>query len=300
MDIYSILANASAVLGLLNIGQGNTVTDIFVIVLSLTLIVLLVAVLIINKAVQTIYKLTMPEAWAKDKQEKVEVKKQRKNRRGNFWVDLMGLHKLEEEKDLMIEHEYDGIVELDNPIPVWFNVLFYGTVIFGIGYMMVYHVFGWGLNQDQEYEREMAQAEIARQEYLAQAANLIDENSVEIDLSMAPNGKSIYIANCAVCHGNEGEGTIGPNLTDRYWLHGGEIKDIFRTVKYGVPDKGMVPWEQTLTPGQIAEVSNYIITLRDTDPINPKPAEGVEVVYDSESGVGDAETTETASEPTEE
>lgn len=285
MNMQGILADASAVIGLLNFGEGNTLTDTFVIILSITLITLLIAVIVINKAVQTIYRFTMPELWAKEKQEKLEGKESRKAKRSAFWSGLMGLHKLEEEAELTIEnHEYDGISELNNPIPVWFNVLFYSTVVFGFIYLLSYHVFGWGMNQDQEYEHEMAMAEKARQEYLAQAANLIDENTIEIDPtgSLASSGKSIFIANCAACHGNNGEGTIGPNLTDRYWIHGGEIKDIFRTVKYGVPDKGMVPWDQTLTPGQIAEVSNYIITLRDTKPANPKQAEGVEVVYEYE------------------
>lgn len=291
MNTQSILADVSAVLGLLNFGEGNSLTDTFVIILTLTMITLLIAVVIINKAIQTIYRFTMPDEWAKEKQAKLVAKERRKVTKGHFWVNLMGLHKLEDEEELAIEHEYDGIVELDNPIPAWFNVLFYSTVVFGVIYLFTYHVFGWGLNQDQEYEREMALAEVARQEYLAQAANLIDENTIEVDLTMAPNGKAIYIANCAVCHGNEGEGTIGPNLTDRFWVHGGEIQDIFRTVKYGVPDKGMVPWEQTLTPAQIAEVSNYIITLRDTQPANPKPAEGVEVEYRTGSVVADEATT---------
>src|SRR5690606_8796428 len=209
-----------------------------------------------------------------------EVKKSKKIDWQAIWAKLLSLRPLEEEKDIEIDHEYDGIKELDNPVPAWFNALFYSTITFGIVYLLVYHVFGWGLNQDQEYNREMALAERARQEYLAQSANLIDESTVEIDATgaMAAAGKGIYMANCAVCHGNAGEGGIGPNLADEYWLHGGDIKDIFAVVKYGVPDKGMVPWEQTLTPGQIAEVSNYIFSLIGTNPPNAKEPQGDKVV----------------------
>jgi len=103
----------------------------------------------------------------------------------------------------------------------------------------------------------------------------------------------VFLEHCAVCHGNAGEGGIGPNMADDYWLHGGEIKDIFRTVKYGVPDKGMVPWEQTLSPGQIAEVSNFIVTLRGTNPPNAKAPQGEKVEYgaggeDGEAGAEEA------------
>jgi len=191
--------------------------------------------------------LTMPEVAA----EQAKAVKKKRDWTA-IWNKLLSLRPIEEEKDIEIDHSYDGIKELDNPIPIWFNALFYSTVVFGVVYLLIYHVFGWGLNQDQEYVQELARAEVAKKAYLAQAANLIDENSVKIDASMIAEGKSIFMTNCAVCHGNSGEGGIGPNLTDNYWLHGGEIKDLFTVIKYGVPDKGMVPWEQTLSPGQIA------------------------------------------------
>ncbi len=270
-------------------GSGNIYTDILIVTFVIVMVTLLMFAVVIQKALRSILQITMPEVV----QAEIQRKKSRisvKEKWQNMWNSLLGLRPMEEEKDLMIDHEYDGIVELDNPIPLWFNVLFYGTVVFGFIYLFVYHVFGWGMNQDQEYLHEVAQAEKAKQEYLAQSASLVDESSVEFNEALAPAGKAIFIANCAACHGNNGEGTIGPNLTDRHWLHGGEIKDIFKTVKYGVPEKGMVPWEQTLTPAQIAEVSSYIVTLRDTNPANGKIAEGVEVTtYESEGGAAAAE-----------
>lgn len=260
-------------------GSGNIYTDILIVTFVIVMVTLLIFAIVIQKALRSILQITMPEAVQAEAQKAQASRRSIKDRWNNFWIGLLGLRPIEEEKDLMIDHEYDGIVELDNPIPVWFNVLFYGTVVFGFIYLLVYHVFGWGMNQDQEYLHEMAQAEKAKQEYLAQSASLVDESSVEFNEALAPAGKAIFMVNCAACHGNNGEGTIGPNLTDRHWIHGGEIKDIFKTVKYGVPEKGMVPWEQTLTPAQIAEVSSYIITLRDTNPANAKAAEGIEVTY---------------------
>ena len=256
-------------------GSGSVYQDILIIVFVVTMIVLLISALTVNKAMRSILRMTMPHILEEEK----SVKIRRKESRKSFWNNLLGLRPISEEKDLMIDHEYDGITELDNPIPIWFNALFYSSMAFAVVYLLIYHVFSWGMNQDQEYVQEMGKAEIARQEYLAQAANLIDESNVIYDASQVAAGSAIFQANCVACHGGAGEGSIGPNLVDRYWLHGGEVKDIFKTVKYGIPDKGMVPWEQTLTPAQIAEVSSYIISIRDTKPANPKEPQGIEVTY---------------------
>ncbi len=282
-------AEAVAEVSQWKLGTVNLYSDILIITLIVVMIALLFAALVVNKAMKSILSVTMPEVVKKEQEEKQAKAAQRKLNRAAAWNKLLGVRPMEEEKDLMIDHSYDGIVELDNPIPVWFNALFYGSIIFGFIYLLVYHVFGWGMNQDQEYLHELSVAEKAKQEYLAQAANLVDESTVEYNAALAPAGKAIFTANCAACHGANGEGTIGPNLTDRFWIHGGEIKDIFKTVKYGVPEKGMVPWEQTLTPGQIAEVSSYIISLRDTKPANAKAAEGVEVQSYEAEGSSDTE-----------
>lgn len=272
-------------------GSGNIYNDILIIALLVVMIALLASALVVNKAMKSIINLTMPEVAAKEK-----AKKAKKINWQAIWAKLLSLRPIEEEKDLEIDHAYDGIKELNNPVPAWFNALFYSTITFGVVYLLVYQVFGWGPNQEQEYQREMALAEKAKQEYLAQAANLIDESSIEVDETgaLAASGKAIFTANCAVCHGNAGEGGIGPNLTDEYWLHGGDIKDIFTVVKYGVPDKGMVPWEQTLTPGQIAEVSNYIVTLVGTNPPNPKDPQGEKVTSKASGDDSEAPVAEEA------
>lgn len=239
------------------------------------LLVILVASLVLLRAFRTILKLTMPELEQQEKEAK-KLKKAPKAGQQTFWQKVLGLRPIEEEEDLLIDHTYDGIQELDNPTPVWFNALFYSTIVFAVGYLLVYQVFGWGMNQEQEYLAEMEAAEKQRTEFLASSGTNIDENSVELDQSpeMVTAGQEIYLQSCGVCHGNQGEGMIGPNLTDEYWLHGGDIKDIFRVVKYGVPDKGMVPWESSLTPVQIAQVSNFIASIGGTNPPNPKEPQG--------------------------
>lgn len=258
-----------------SISSGNIYQNILIIVLVVVMLALLASALMVNKAMRSILRITMPDVL---KEEQVTKTRKKESRKAS-WNKLLGLRPISEEKDLIIDHEYDGIKELDNPIPIWFNALFYSTMTFAVVYILVYHVFGWGLNQNQEYAQEMEKAEIAKKEYLAQAANLIDESSIVYDESKVAAGHAVFQANCVACHGGAGEGGIGPNLTDKFWLHGGEIKDIFKTVKYGVPDKGMVPWEQTLTPGQIAEVSSYIVSIRDSKPANPKEPQGTEVTY---------------------
>ncbi len=255
--------------------------DLLILALIVVMTVVLAAALVILRAMRVMVRVTMPHVLEEEKIAKTQAKAARKTSQRAWWNKLMGLRPIEEEKDIVIDHAYDDITELDNPVPAWFNGLFFASVTFAVVYLCVYHVFGWGPNQDQEYEHEMTQAEKARQEWLAQAANNIDEHSVEVDTrpeSIAA-GQAIFTQNCAACHGGVGEGGIGPNLTDDYWLHGGELKDVFKTVKYGVLDKGMVPWEQSLTPGQIAEVSNYILTLRGTNPPNAKEPQGEKVEY---------------------
>lgn len=194
-----------------------------------------------------------------------------------FWQKLLSLRPLSEEKDLEIAHEFDGIKELDNPTPGWFMYLFYGTIIFAVVYLLNFHVFKIGKLQDEEYAVEMEKAEAAKAAFLAKSANLVDENTVKIstEASVLSSGAAIYVKNCVACHGDKGQGTVGPNLTDDYWLHGGTIKHIFKTIKYGVPEKGMISWEKQLTPKEIADVSNYIKSLRGTNPPGAKEAQGV-------------------------
>lgn len=270
---------------------GNINSDILTIALVVVMAVILLAAWMVLRAVRTMVRVTMPQVLADEKTAKAaEAKQARSAGRRSWWHKLMGLRPISEEKDLVIDHEYDGIRELDNPVPAWFNGMFYASMAFAIVYLCVYHVFGWGMNQDEEYDHEMALADQARQEWLAQSANNIDENTVAVDLTpeTVAAGQAIFTQNCIACHGSAGEGGIGPNLTDEYWLHGGEVGDVFRTIKYGVLDKGMVPWEQNLTPAQLAEVTNYIVSLRGTNPPNAKEPQGDKVDYEDVSAASEA------------
>lgn len=179
---------------------------------------------------------------------------------------------IDREHEIMLDYNYDGIRELDNRLPPWWVYMFYGTIAFSIFYVWYYHFSGSGELQDQEYKQELVEAEVL----MKLAASKVDENSVTLltGPDKIKNGETIYITNCAPCHGKKGEGGVGPNLTDEYWLHGGGIKEIFKTVKYGVPVKGMIPWQTQLGPGQIQEVSSYIITLKGTNPPNAKAPQG--------------------------
>jgi cytochrome c oxidase cbb3-type subunit 3 len=193
-----------------------------------------------------------------------------------FWNKVLSLRPLAEEKDMLIDHEYDGIKELDNPTPAWFMFLFYSTVAFAVAYLLIYHVFGIGQLQYDEYKTELAQAEIVKKQYLSKAANLVDENTVKLvaDAGTIKAGEGIFKQNCAACHGDKGQGMVGPNLTDDYWLHGGNIKALFKTIKYGVAAKGMPTWEKQLSPKQLSDVSNYIKSLHATNPPNGKEPQG--------------------------
>lgn len=211
----------------------------------------------------------------------VKVKKEKKPK-GEVWEKLLSLRPLAEEKHLLIEHSYDGIQELDNPIPAWFMYLFYGTIAFAVCYLLIYPAFNIGPNQYQEYKTEMAQADIARKLYLSKAANQVDENTVKLvhDPATLAAGQAVFKTNCVPCHGDHAQGVVGPNLTDDYWLHGDKVNDLFKTVKYGVLTKGMPTWEKILSPKQISDVVNYVKSLHGTDPAGAKAPQGVKETDD--------------------
>jgi cytochrome c oxidase cbb3-type subunit 3 len=192
------------------------------------------------------------------------------------WEKLLSLKPLAAEKDIELDHDYDGIKELNNPIPTWFNVLFYGTVVFAIFYLLIYHVAYMAPLQGKEFENELVLAEKQKQEYLKKAGNLIDENSVTLltEKGKIEAGAVTFIARCAACHGEKGEGKVGPNLTDEFWIHGGGIKNVFKTIKYGMPAKGMVAWQNTLNAAQMQEVASYILSLQGTNPPGAKEPQG--------------------------
>ena len=189
---------------------------------------------------------------------------------------------VEDEGELLLDHDYDGIKELDNNLPPWWVYLFYICIAFAVIYLVRFEIMG-GDNQETELKNEMAQAQKEIAEYKKTAPDTMDENSVTLltDAADLAAGKEIFMANCVACHRADAGGQIGPNLTDDQWILGGGIKNIFHTLMNGGRDgKGMISWKGTLKPKQMQEVASYVISLQGSNPKDPKAPEG-EVWVDS-------------------
>ena len=182
---------------------------------------------------------------------------------------------LEKEADALLEHDYDGIRELDNSLPPWWKYGFIITVGFAVVYLLNFHVFGNGKNPTEEYAAEMTQAKIEKEIYDANNKDKIDESNVPMAAEAGiKNGQEFYSANCVACHGAKGEGGAGPNLTDDYWLHKGSLNDIYNTIKKGYPDKGMQSWAVKFSPKEIGELASFVKTLKGTNPPGAKAPQG--------------------------
>jgi cytochrome c oxidase cbb3-type subunit 3 len=183
---------------------------------------------------------------------------------------------IENEDQLLLAHDYDGIKELDNTLPPWWVYLFYGCIVFAAVYLVRFEIMG-GDNQETELKNEMAQAKIEVAEYMKTAPDLMDEKTVTLltDPADLTAGKAIYTTNCVACHRPDAGGQIGPNLTDENWILGGGIKNIFHTLVNGGRDgKGMISWKATLKPKEMQKVASYVLSLRGTNPVDPKTPEG--------------------------
>jgi cytochrome c oxidase cbb3-type subunit III len=207
-----------------------------------------------------------------------------------LWDSWNALKPMEKEADILLDHNYDGIRELDNHLPPWWKGLFYGTIGFAVVYLFVFHVFDTLPSQLQEYDNEVAYAQAEAQKL--QASNpvaVIDEDKVEAiteALALA-DGKQTFLNTCATCHRKDGGGDIGPNLTDQFWLHGGAARDLFKVVKHGVPGTNMISWDGVISHEKMLNVTGYILTLQGSNPANPKKPQGV--IYNPESKKDDHE-----------
>ena len=181
---------------------------------------------------------------------------------------------IENEKDIMLDHDYDGIKELDNQLPPWWKYGFLVTIVWGIAYLFYFHVMEAAPLSGGEYANEMEAAKIAKEAYMRTAKNNVDENTIKFDAAYVADGQKIFTDNCVACHGDKGQGGVGPNLTDDYWIHGGKINDVFKTVKYGWPANGMKAWQADLSSTQIAQVVCYVKSLKGTKPADPKDPQG--------------------------
>ncbi|WP_165871534.1 cbb3-type cytochrome c oxidase N-terminal domain-containing protein [Flaviaesturariibacter flavus] len=183
---------------------------------------------------------------------------------------------LDQEEAHLLDHEYDGIRELDNSLPPWWKWGFYISAVLSVAYF-VYYTYGSGMNPEQEYAAEMKQAALDIEAYRKLANDNVDEKTVTMaDAAGIAKGKEVFLKNCFMCHGSNGEGGVGPNLTDDYWLHGGSINDVFKTIKYGYPDKGMQSWQKMLSPGEIKNIASFVKSLRGSKPANGKAPQGEE------------------------
>lgn len=190
----------------------------------------------------------------------------------------------ERDEDRLLDHNYDGIQEYDNPMPRWWLYIFWATILFSPFYYLYFHGAS-GRSIHDRYNADMLAL------FEKQAAELLEMGPIrestlaemQDDRSMMSAAEQIFTSKCAQCHAPDGGGGIGPNLTDSYWIHGGKLTDIYQTVYNGVPEKGMLSWKNQLPLSDILAVSAYVGTLRGTDPAQPKAPQGKEFDYDREA-----------------
>ena len=189
---------------------------------------------------------------------------------------LTRTRKVEEEGELLLHHNYDGIQELDNVLPPWWVYLFYGCIAFAFIYLVRFHILGAD-NQKAEFDKEMAEAKIQVDEYKKTAPDLMDKEKVTLltDAADLSAGKAIFETTCVACHKADGGGSIGPNLTDIQWINGGGIKNVFNTImEGGRAGKGMISWKDQIKPSDIQKVASYVLSLQGTNPAGGKAPEG--------------------------
>ncbi|OYX83376.1 MAG: cytochrome C oxidase subunit III [Flavobacteriales bacterium 32-34-25] len=242
----------------------------------LVILVLLVAIEAVVKAADNIvYQLLSEEEKAKlaaDENLKLTEKPWFKK----LMSKLTRTVPIENEASLLLNHDYDGIKELDNNLPPWWVYSFYACIVFAAVYLVRFEIMGAD-NQEMELKKELAQAKIEVAEYMKNAPDLMDEKSVTqltepADLAI---GKTLFENNCAACHRADAGGQIGPNLTDNHWILGGGIKNIFHTITNGGRDgKGMISWKGTLKPKEIQKVASYIMSLKGSNPKDAKAPDG--------------------------
>lgn len=174
---------------------------------------------------------------------------------------------------LLLDHEADGIRELDNKLPRWWVWLFYMTIAFAAGYLVHFHVLKVGNLSAAEYDEEIKRGDKLKQAAMSAFEADLPNVQPSKDPAVLAKGRDTFLKLCAPCHRPDAGGLVGPNLTDDYWIHGSNFVDNVRTIINGVPDKGMITWRGLLTPGDIVSVASYVYTLRGTKPPNPKPPE---------------------------
>jgi cytochrome c oxidase cbb3-type subunit 3 len=197
-----------------------------------------------------------------------------------WWEKVNRFKPVQEESNIDLGHDYDGIRELDNRLPPWWLYGFYACIVFAVIYLYRFHVSHAAPSSEEEYQLAVTQATADKEAYLAKAANQVDEKTVVYQPSpdILAGGQKLFSTACTPCHLADGGGSVGPNLTDDYWIHGNTIQDIFKTIKYGYPEKGMKSWQEDYTPAQMSQMASYVKSLQGTHPAKPKEPQGVLVV----------------------
>jgi cytochrome c oxidase cbb3-type subunit III len=181
----------------------------------------------------------------------------------------------DQDNPLLLDHEVDGIRELDNKLPRWWVWLFYISIMFAPVYLCYYHVLAMGKPSAADYEEESAAGERIKSAAMGKFEASFSTLSPAQDQAVISEGRRTFTILCAPCHRADAGGLVGPNLCDDYWIHGSNFVDNVKTIWNGVPEKGMITWKTTLNPRQIYEVASYIYTLRGSNPPKPKPPENL-------------------------
>lgn len=191
--------------------------------------------------------------------------------------------KKSDQEPLLLEHDYDGIRELDNPLPGWWQITFYATIIFSFIYFIHYHT-GTGPHLSDELKEDMAKIELLQKQRQSKPAPEGETESLATlvaDANSLQAGQAEYTSKCAACHGNSGEGLIGPNLVDRNWKNGdGTVSSILHLIEVGIPDKGMPGWKNVIPDEKLRKVAAYVRSLRGASVTGGRPPEGKEVSGD--------------------
>jgi len=251
-------------------------------------IIMFIAIISLTKSLKKLSYGMLPEEKKMAIRKSKEVEYHQEINAESFWtrLDKKLLTKavpVEEEADILLDHDYDGIKELDNKLPPWWVWGFYFTIIWAFVYLVHYRIFRTGPLQIEEYNIAMLEAEAIQKERQAKMADFVSAETITAlnTPEALGSGKSIYDKYCVACHGAAGGGGVGPNFTDEYWLHGGGIKNIFKVVTDGVPAKGMISWKSQLTPKQIQQVGSYILTMQGSSPEGGKEPQGDKWVDES-------------------
>jgi cytochrome c oxidase cbb3-type subunit 3 len=276
--MFSVLGGFAQDVAVKTKGKDSSVFDLFsgtTWMLMITILLELVVILFLSMKTVSFIRAAKPETIPLEEETRVKPKKT-VNWLQKKWEKINNFRSEAEEADIDTGHDYDGIRELNNPAPIWFKAAFALSILFALGYLYRYHIAKSAPLQIEEFNLAMKEGEKQHQEYLKKQGDVIDENTVKmLNAEDIASGKLIFKTKCAPCHLETGAGSTGPNLTDNYWLHGGSIGALFKTVKYGWVEKGMQSWQSELSPKQIAQVVSFIKSIHGTNPPNAKAPQGV-------------------------